>query len=182
MKTNQRTTKLVLAALMMCIIIVSIMFIRIPIPFTQGYIHPADAMIFLSVLILGWKYGAAASAFGAMLGDILGGFAAWAPWTFCIKGIMAIMLGLIIELAFRKADPSRAKVMTAVIIGMILSGIFMTVGYYVAEGIMYGNWAVAAIGIPWNIGQFVIGMVLAVVLAKALSKTQAKRYFSYKLL
>jgi len=180
MQTNKHTSKLVISALMMCIIMVAIMFIKIPIPFTQGYVHPGDAMIFLAVLVLGWKYGAIAAAFGAMLGDVMGGFAAWAPWTFCIKGIMAIIMGLIIELAFRK-ERSRSVVIAIEIIAMVVSGAFMTAGYFAAEGIMYGNWAVAALGIPWNIGQFVVGMVLAFVLAEALCKTSAKKYFTYRL-
>lgn len=181
MQTNKHTSKLVLTALMMCVIMVSIMFIKIPIPFTQGYVHPGDAMVFLAVLVLGWKYGTAAAAFGAMLGDVMGGFAAWAPWTFGIKGIMAIILGLIIEMAFRKEGRSRNSVMAFIIIGMVIAGAFMTAGYYVAEGIMYGNWVVAALGIPWNIGQFVVGMVLALIIAEALLKTPAKKYFTYRL-
>ncbi len=181
MQTNKHTSKLVISALMMCIIMVAIMFIKIPIPFTQGYVHPGDAMIFLAVLVLGWKYGAIAAAFGGMLGDVLGGFAAWAPWTFCIKGVMAIILGLIIEAAFKKEGRSRGMILAIEIVGMIIAGAFMTAGYYVAEGIMYGNWVVAAIGIPWNVGQFAVGMVLALVLAEALCKTPAKKYFTYRL-
>ena len=95
MKTRNNTFKIVMTALMMCLIMVATMFIRIPIPGTQGYVHLGDAMIFLSVLILGWKYGALAAAFGSMLADIIGGFAMWAPWSFAIKGIMALILGLI---------------------------------------------------------------------------------------
>ena len=48
-----------------------------------------------------------------------------------------------------------------------------------AEGIMYGNWVAPALGVPWNIGQFVVGMILATVIAAALSKTPAARYFTY---
>ena len=62
MKTRNNTFKIVMTALMMCLIMVATMFIRIPIPGTQGYVHLGDAMIFLSVLILGWKYGALAAA------------------------------------------------------------------------------------------------------------------------
>ena len=181
MKTNSRTLNVVLTALMMCIIMVAIMFIKIPIPFTQGYVHPGDAMIFLSVLILGWKYGAVAAAFGGMLGDVIGGFAAWAPWTFCIKGIMALILGLIVEAALKKEDRSRGGFLAMEIIGMVIAGLFMTAAYYVAEGIMYGNWIVPLMGIPWNIGQFVAGMILAELLAAALCKTAAKSYFTYRL-
>ena len=60
MQTNSKTFRLVLTALMMCLIMVAILFIRVPIPFTQGYVHLGDAMIFLAVLVLGWKYGAVA--------------------------------------------------------------------------------------------------------------------------
>lgn len=180
MQTNKNTIKIVLTALMMCLIMVAIMFIKIPIPFTQGYVHPGDAMIFLAVLVLGWKYGAAAAAFGGMLGDVMGGFAAWAPWTFCIKGIMAIILGLIIEAAMRK-ERKRGFMLAIMIVGMVIAGAFMTAGYYIAEGVMYGNWVAPAIGVPWNVGQFAVGMVLALVLAEALCKTPAKKYFTYRL-
>ncbi|MCE2604237.1 ECF transporter S component, partial [Pseudomonas aeruginosa] len=64
MKNAGQTTKLVMTALMIGIIIVSIMFIKFLIPGTQGYVHLGDAMIFLAVLVLGWKYGAAAAAIG----------------------------------------------------------------------------------------------------------------------
>ncbi len=178
--SNNATMKTVLCALMMCLIMVAILFIRIPIPFTQGYVHPGDAMIFLAVLVLGWKYGAVAAAFGGMLGDVLGGFAAWAPWTFGIKGIMAIIMGLIIEAAFRKADAGKGRIIIMEIAAMVISGAVMTAGYYAAEGIMYGNWVVAALGIPWNIGQFAVGMVLALILAEALCKTPIKAYFTYR--
>ena len=89
-------------------------------------------------------------------------------------------MGLIIEAAFRKAGASRARIVIMEIVAMVLAGIVMTAGYYVAEGIMYGNWIAAAIGIPWNIGQFALGMVLALLLAGALGKTSAKAYFTYK--
>lgn len=181
MQTRTHTTKIVMTALMMGLIMVAILFIRIPIPFTQGYVHPGDAMIFLAVLVLGWKYGAIAAAFGGMLGDIVGGVAAWAPWTFVIKGVMAIIVGILIELALRKPDAGRKRVLAAEITGMVLAGAFMATGYYFAEGLMYGNWIVAALGIPWNIGQFVFGVILAVILAEALCKTPAKAYFTYRL-
>ena len=149
---NDKTVKVVLTALMMCLIILATMLIKIPIPFTQGYVHLGDAMIFLSVLVLGWKYGAVAAGVGSMLGDIIGGAAAWAPWTLVIKGGMAILMGICL-----KGGDSRLRE----IAGMVLAGAFMVAGYYVAEGVMYGNWVVSALGIPWNIGQFTVGMIIA---------------------
>lgn len=181
MQTKTRTYKTVLTALMMCLIMISILFVRIPIPFTQGYVHLGDAMIFLSVLMLGWKYGVIASALGGMLGDLIGGFAMWAPWTFAIKGIMALILGLAVAVISKNENITRAKYLMGEIIGMIAAGIVMVGGYYLAEGIMYGNWVAPALGIPWNIGQFAVGMVIAVVLAEALCKTPAKSYFACRM-
>lgn len=180
MNTGKNTTKIVMTALMIAIITVSVMLIKVPIPFTQGYVHLGDAMIIMAVMVLGWKYGAVAGAIGAALGDILGGFPVWAPWTFAIKGVMAIILGLMIAKGLEKQKAMVGKMPLTGILGIILSGAAMVAGYYVAEGIMYGNWAVAAIGIPWNVGQFVVGIVVAAVLTGALMKTPARKYFAIR--
>ena len=168
-----KTNKLVLTSLLVCMITVTTMLFKIPIPFANGYVHLGDAMVFLSVLVLGIKHGAVASAVGSAMGDILGGFAIWAPWTFIIKGGMALVLGLFI-LVFVKNN-SHFKMSFTLAAGMTLAGLFMVFGYYVAEGVIYG-WAVALLGIPWNMGQFAVGMIVATATAAALYKTPAKKY------
>ena len=166
------TNKLVMASLMTCLIIVATMFFKIPVPFGHGYIHAGDSMIFMAVLLLGIRYGAAAAAVGSAMGDVLGGFAIWAPWTFGIKGLMAVLMGLFILIAAKNARNR--------MIGMTIAGVWMTAGYYAAEGVIYGNWFVALIGIPWNVGQFAAGMAIAVALSTALYKTPARKYFAYQ--
>ena len=182
MQTNfetSRTSKLVMTAMTMCMIMVAIFLLRVPIPFTQGYVNLSDAMIFMAVIILGWKYGAVAAGFGSLLGDLMSGFAMWAPWSFGIKAAMAIIFGLIIQSACARKKISGRRFMTVEIMGMILAGLFMTGGYYLAEGIMYGNWAVAILGIPWNIAQFAVGAALAVALNRALAKTSLRSHMAY---
>lgn len=181
MNSKDRTFSVVMTALMIAIITVSVMFIKVPIPFTQGYVHLGDAMIFMAVLVLGWKNGAIAAAIGGALGDILGGFPVWAPWTFCIKGLMAIVMGLLIAYAVKKRWVTIGNLPLGAIIGMILAGVINVVGYYLAEGIMYGNWAAALLGVPWNIGQFAVGLIIAWVLTAALMKTTARKFFTYKI-
>ena len=176
---NSKVYNMVVTAMMMCLIMVAILVLRIPIPFTQGYVNLSDAMIFMAVVILGWKYGAVAAGLGAMLGDLISGFAMWAPWTLGIKAIMAIIFGLILQAACSKKDISSRGFRTAIIIGMIVSGLFMAAGYFVAEGIMYGNWAIAALGIPWNIGQFAVGGALALALDAALMRTSLRSRMAY---
>ena len=181
METKSHVQKIVMAAMMMCLVMIATVFIRVPIPGTQGYVHLGDSMVFLSVLILGWKYGAVASAFGGLLADVLGGAAAWAPWTFVIKGVMAVILGLIAMKLSERSSISRGRFIFGEAAGMVVAGIFMVAGYYLAEGVMYGNWLAPVIGIPWNIGQFVVGMVIVIVLATALCKTPARSFFTYSI-
>ena len=134
---------------------------------TSGYVHLGDSMIFLAVLILGKKNGSIAAGIGSAMGDILGGYAFWAPWTLVIKFVMAWILGTFTERFEKKGE----------IIGMVAAGIEMTAGYYVASSVMYGSWIVTLADIPWNVGQFVVGMIIAGVLYNALEKTPAKKYF-----
>ena len=81
MKTNttDKTLRLVLTGLMTAVVTVCVMALPIPIPMTTGYVNLGDGIIFLSVMLLGWKYGAFAGGVGASLADILLGAAAWAP-------------------------------------------------------------------------------------------------------
>lgn len=175
---NEKTTKIILTGLMMALIIVATMLIVIPIPFAGGYIHLGDTIIFLSVLILGWKYGAAAAGIGSALADILLSFVIWSPWTLVVKGIMAAIMGIFIQKAVKKPGISIFGFPLYYLIGMILGGFFMVVGYYFAEGVIYGNFIAAALSIPWNIVQFSSGAVLASVLAGALYRTPAKKWFT----
>ncbi|MBR2001450.1 MAG: ECF transporter S component [Firmicutes bacterium] len=166
MKTNttDKTLRLVLTGLMTAVVTVCVMALPIPIPMTTGYVNLGDGIIFLSVMLLGWKYGAFAGGVGASLADILLGAAAWAPWTLVIKAGMAMILGLILKLP-TKTDKT---VSFREILGMILATVFMTGGYYLAEGVMYGNWMAPMVGVPWNLLQGAVGTVIASALSIAL--------------
>lgn len=182
MKTPGSTVKaydIAATGIMMCIIMVSVAVIRIPIPFTQGFINLSDAMIFMGVIILGCRYGTIAAGLGCMLGDLLSGFPVWAPWTLVIKGVMALIFGLILKKVSEREGCSEKWFITFEIVGMVLAGLFMCAGYYFAEGVMYGNWVVAALGIPWNIGQFLVGTVLALILGHVLEGTSLRGIMAF---
>lgn len=183
MARTEKTNKVVMTALMMCMIILATMFIKVPTPFTQGYVHLGDAMIFLSVLLLGKSRGALAAGLGSAMADVLGGYVAWAPWTFIIKALMAWVMGIFIEKMVKSQKHHRTLFGVPIIeiIGMVISGIVMVIGYFVAGGFLYGNWMSSFLGIPWNIGQFAVGVVIATVLATALYKTPARKMFACRL-
>ena len=151
-----------MTALMMGLIMVMTFIIRIPVPATQGYIHLGDCMIFLAVLVLGWKHGAIAAGVGSAMADLIGGYAIYAPVTLVV-------------------DFSRSGVTVMEIIGMCIGGIVMVAGYYVAEGIMYGNFITPMASVPMNILQFVVGAVIATALSRVLAPTPAGKSFAYNL-
>jgi uncharacterized membrane protein len=183
MGRDEKTQKLVLAAMMICLILLATVGIRIPSPFTQGYLNLGDAMVFMSVLLLGKKGGTVAAGLGSALADIIGGYAVYAPWTLIIKGLMAYIMGMFIEAAQKSG---RKHIMICnmplvEIIGMFLAGIEMVIGYAIVDGMFAGNLATGILGVPFNMAQFVAGLVLATVLAMALDKTPARKLFAYRL-
>ena len=182
MRTSDKTNTIVMTAMMMCLVLITTYTFKIPTPF-HGYVHLGDAMIFLSVLIVGKKYGAAAAAFGSALADLLGGYVAFAPWTFVIKGLMAIVMGLCIDAMVHRDKTSLkiAGVPLIEIIGMIIAGLVMVLGYGVADAVLAGNIMTGILSMPANCGQFAAGVVIASILAAALYKTPARKYFTYRL-
>ncbi len=183
MVRNEKTYKLVLTALMTCLVLVATISIRIPSPFTQGYVHLGDSMIFLSVLLLGKKGGSVAAGLGSALADIMGGYAMYSIWTLIIKALMAFIMGIFIEAATKKEKKhiKLGNMPLIEIVGMVIAGIEMVIGYAVVDGVFAGNLLSGFLGAPFNVAQFTVGLVLATVLAMALYKTPAKKFFAYRI-
>ncbi|MFA5537334.1 MAG: ECF transporter S component [Bacillota bacterium] len=80
-------------SLTIALVLVTTFAIKIPIPFTQGYIHPGDSMIFITAILFGWRFGALAGGIGSAMADLLGGYAHWAIPTLIIKAIMGGLVG-----------------------------------------------------------------------------------------
>lgn len=180
-KMNEKTYKLVMTGIITSLVLVATMIIRIPVPFTQGYVHLGDAVIFLGVLILGKKRGTFAAGVGSALADLLSGYAYYAPWTLVVKALMAFVVGAALEYMEKKGQSVQDnKVTLAEVLAMAFGGIEMTVGYYISASLMRGDWYTPLLSVPGNIGQFIVGMILATVLATALYKTPAKKYFTIK--
>ena len=183
MRRVEKTDNLVLTALMTCLVCLATYALKIPNPLTQGYVHIGDTFIFMSVLVLGKKNGAIASAVGAAMADIMGGYAIFAIGTFFAKGLMAFVMGLLIEKGYeRTVVEGHTKFLsfnTFEYMAMVLGGLPEVAIYVVVNALVYGNFTIGLMSIPGNIGQFVVSMVIAVILTHALLKTPVKRYFAY---
>lgn len=182
MKRTEKTYTIVMTAMMTCLVLLTTYTFKIPTPF-QGYVHLGDAMIFLSVLAVGKRNGAFAAGIGSAMADLLGGYVAFAPWTLVIKALMAFVMGIFIEAMTKKERKTLklAAVPLIEIVGMVIAGAVMVLGYGVADAVLAGNIWTGILSMPANCGQFVAGVVIASVLAAALYKTPAKRYFMYRL-
>ena len=155
---NNNLKKLILAALFAALSCVATMSIRIPTPGTSGYIHPGDAIVILSGIILGPVWGFLAGGIGSALSDLIGGYFVYVPITFGIKGLVALAAGLL----YQKVGKNQKSRYIAVILGGVADIILVAGGYFVCEFFIYG--AGAAASIPANIIQGVGGLVISCIL------------------
>ena len=155
---NNNLKKLILAALFAALSCVATMSIRIPTPGTGGYIHPGDAIVILSGVILGPVWGFFAGGIGSALSDLIGGYFIYVPITFVIKGLVALAAGLL----YQKVGKNQKSRYIAVILGGVADIILVAGGYFVCEYFIYG--AGAAASIPANIIQGIGGLVISCIL------------------
>lgn len=155
---NNNLKKLILAALFAALSCVATMSIRIPTPGTGGYIHPGDAIVILSGVILGPIWGFLAGGIGSALSDLIGGYFIYVPITFVIKGLVALAAGLL----YQKVGKNQKSRYIAVILSGVADIILVAGGYFVCEFFIYG--AGAAASIPANIIQGVGGLVISCIL------------------
>ena len=155
---NNNLKKLILAALFAALSCVATMSIRIPTPGTGGYIHPGDAIVILSGVILGPVWGFFAGGIGSALSDLIGGYFVYVPITFVIKGLGALVAGHL----YQKIGKTQKSRYVAVVLGGVADIILVAGGYFVCEYFIYG--AGAAASIPANIIQGIGGLVISCIL------------------
>ena len=162
---NTRTKKIVMAALIASLTCVATMIIKIPSPL-KGYINLGDCIVLVAGWILLPTYAFLAAGIGSALADIFGWYLTYAPATFVIKGLMAIVGFYGFKLLHKKFGN-----LTSRIVSGILAEILMITGYFVFEGFLYG-FAPSVVNIPANAVQGVAGIIVGVVLIKVFEKSK----------
>ncbi len=155
---NTNLKRLVTSALFAALACAATLSVRIPTPGTGGYIHPGDAIVILSGIVLGPVWGMLAGGIGSALADLLGGYFIYVPVTFVIKGLVALVSGLI----YQKIGRTRKSRYAAVFISGIADTVFVAGGYFLCESMMYGS--AAAASIPTNLIQGASGLILSLIL------------------
>lgn len=163
----KNTKILVMTALFTALTCIATMIIMIPSPL-GGYVNLGDVFVLLGSFILGPLPGAIAAALGSAMADVLAGYVIYAPGTFVIKGLMALLTGY----AFRRLDvKTRAALAVKASVSSLLGEIVMVLGYLLYESVILGfGWA-AAVNVPANSVQALAGIAGSTALFLALANT-----------
>ena len=134
----------------------------------NGYVHIGDSIVLLCGWLLGPLWGFFAAGLGSALADFLLGYAVYAPVSFLIKGLMAMVAFYIFSLLAGKRHMVFARILSAA-----LAEVVMIVGYYLFDGFIYGFAGFLA-SLPGYSFQAIAGIVLGVALIRLLEKTKLK--------
>lgn len=157
MKTRSLTVTAMFIAL--TFIFTSFVNIRLPIAANGGLVHLGNVPLFICAILFGKKSGAISGAVGMALFDILSGWTAWAPFTFIICGLMGYVVGAITH----KHTGFKFN-----ILALFAACAIKIVGYYIAEGFIYGNWIAPITSIPGNIVQIAVASVIVLLVVEKL--------------
>ena len=97
------------------------------IPTYNGYVHCGDGLIFIAACILPMPYSIIVGALGALLADLLTGFAIWAPGSMIIKGLLALLF----TCKSNKILTKRSLVM------LLPAALISAVGYYLYDSVSF---------------------------------------------
>jgi len=152
MSAKNRILQLTLGGVFAALICITTMFLKIPVPITQGYVHLGDALILLCASLLGWL-AIPAAAIGSMMADLIAGYPLYCLPTFIIKGLVAAVVVLMVN---HKTPLWKA------IIAFVAAELVMVAGYFLVEWLALGyGLAAAATAVVPNLLQGLSGVVLA---------------------
>lgn len=156
---NPSVKKLTFTGLMAALICVLTMFPHIPIPAGSGYIHLGDGMILLAVMVVG-PLAIPAAAIGSALADLFSGYALYAPATFAIKAVVALIAWLL----------QRRGNIVRTLLAFVAAEAAMVAGYFAFEWFVAREYAI--VDIVGNTIQGVSGAALGVAFTYAVPQLE----------
>ncbi|TWH48053.1 ECF transporter S component [Sporomusa sp. KB1] len=158
-----QTKQLVYAALGIALVFICTVFVnvRLPIAANGGLIHLGNVPLFIIAILYGRYLGALAGGIGMALFDVVGGWFLWAPFTLVIVGLMGYTVGAICE---------KHRSLTAYVLALAAACLIKVVGYYGAEGVIYGNLLAPMTSVPGNLVQIGVASVIVLPIVVKLRK------------
>jgi len=160
-KQTQSIRRLTTAGVLAAAIVLLTTIVSIPMPGGFGYINLGDMGVLLAGMLLGGGWGALCAGAASALSDVLLGYTIYAPATFIIKGLVALVAGLLFA-------RTQKKIRFA---SLYLAALIVPAGYFCYELLLYGA-ATAIPNIIFNTIQCMIGAVVATVVGVMLLKTK----------
>ncbi len=134
--TERKTRNMIYAALFAALITVLTAYFHINTGTNSGYIHFGDSMIYIAACVLPFPYAVATASIGGALADLLSGAPVWSVATLIIKALNVIPFVLMFKIS-KKWNKSGRIISPASVIAAALSGIITSVGYFIAETILF---------------------------------------------
>lgn len=160
-----KNRKIVNAALFATLVFIATSVIKIPTPGANGYVHPGDALVILSGVVLGPIWGGLAAGIGSALADLLGGYVVFVPATFLIKALSAMAIGYV----FKGVVHGKKGHYIGLGLAGIINAVIVVGGYCLFEVVVFSQ-AVAFAGIIPNLLQGITGLVIASLLYPLISR------------
>lgn len=168
--------RIVLGALMAALTCAATMVVSIPTP-TKGYINAGDCIVLLCGWLLGPVYGFLAAGIGSALSDLFYGFLLYAPATFVIKGLTALIAALLFAALSGDKAPTLRRVIARVT-SAVCGEAVMVLGYFVYEATILGYGLAAAAEMIGNGCQALFGIVVGTIFAEIIRRTGIQsKYF-----
>lgn len=102
-----------------------------------GYINFGDTIIFVASAILGPIGGLVSGGIGSMIADLI--FApSYALITLIVKGLEGLIAGLVVNFIKKLTTQVNWSDYLAFIVGFIVGGLEMVLGYYIGGGLLLG--------------------------------------------
>lgn len=160
-----RMRYLTVTGLMSALIMIMTAYIcHIPIGVNGGYIHFGDSLIYLAAVLLPRQYALAAAAIGGGIADLLTA-PVWAPATIIIKMLIVLPFGNKSKKIITKRN------ILATVVAYFISGL----GYFLAEYVMFGSWAVFFVSMTGSLIQAGGSALFFVICGYALDEMQIKK-------
>ena len=167
---NKKIKKLCVCGIFAALIFVITAFVSIPAG-TYGNINLGDAFIIIATFLLG-PLGAVASGIGAMIADLIGPYAVYAPATLVIKILMSIACFY----TYKGIRKILYWEFISKLVGTFVCETIMVLGYFLYEYILYG-FSTAVISIPFNLIQGITAIVLGTSISYLLLRNKGIQKF-----
>ncbi len=156
---NVKELALTAVSIVLVYVFTAVVNIRLPIAANGGLIHLGNVPLFVAAILFGKRTGMIAGGIGMGLFDLLSGWTLWAPFTLVIVGCMGLVVGAVTE---------NKKSFPRYILALVLACAIKIVGYYIAEGFIYGNWIAPVSSIPGNLVQIGVAAVITLIIIEPL--------------